>query len=100
MADTESLTKEEQSFFDNKGAVSAPETPVVTPAPEAKPAAPEKPAVVPQQSLHEERERRKGLQKELEEAKLREAKLGSRLSTLEELARAQSRPVEPVIPDK
>jgi hypothetical protein len=114
MADVVELTKEESAFFDSRGE-QAPAAPaaVETPKPaeaEAKPAAdpkaeaePEaKGGVVPQQALHEERERRKAAQKERDDAKTAFTKLQSRLDTLAEVAKAQQQPApvkEVEIPD-
>lgn len=110
------LTKAEQAFFDSSGekpipdADAKPETPTdpETPAVEAKdaeksaavekpiekePAQPEeKPKMVPLAALHEERERRKELQKRVEAEGQDRARLAGRLDALNEAMRPKEQP--------
>ena len=117
MADVIELSKEETAFFNSKGESDGP-APEKTPEPETPPeakaeAAPETPAEAepeetsggdPRKALHEERERRRAIAKERDEAKLSFAKLQSRLDTLTEIAKTAAnpqpqKPAEPEIPD-
>ena len=105
MADVIELSKEETAFFNSKGESDAP-APEKTPQPEATPetetkAAPEPQAEAepeetsggdPRKALHEERERRRAIAKERDEAKLSFAKLQSRLDTLTEIAKSAASP--------